>query len=292
MLYLIYFWAIIHSSCTKVQDFDRRLREFKMIYSNYEILEKVWWRASWVGDINIKKTVEEIENIREHIRANAKSESQEAYWTGYMNEHRKMYLKECIVTEMNIEPDLIDDIVDNYEVNSWTSDERQNRVTRKVKNLYKTIIEIFPNSLFPDLPIEVFTTDFAKGIHVQVGNNIIENAGVYRKKYAKPAQEDFYYLAPELIDAKMEDLFRQCRIYFKQPGLSLEVAVKYAACFLSFFLYIHPFTNGNGRVARLLTSCVLLNFTVVPLSLYIGRESRNIYLDCLRASNVDFSQNN
>ncbi|CAG8805235.1 6934_t:CDS:1, partial [Gigaspora rosea] len=80
----------------------------------------------------------------------------------------------------------------------------------------------------------------------------------------------------------MEELFRQCREKFERTDLLLEEAIKYGACFLAYFLLIHPFINGNGRVARLLLSYLLSRFTVVPLSLYTGPKTRDIYLQCLR----------
>ena len=53
--------------------------------------------------------------------------------------------------------------------------------------------------------------------------------------------------------------------------------------FLIHFLTIHPFRNGNGRVARLLLSYFLSSVTIVPLSIYSKCENgREEYLKCLR----------
>ncbi|CAB5180846.1 unnamed protein product [Rhizophagus irregularis] len=57
----------------------------------------------------------------------------------------------------------------------------------------------------------------------------------------------------------MEVLFRQCRQNFRREGLELEEAIKFGACFLAHFLAIHPFINGNGRVASALASFILEN---------------------------------
>jgi Fic family protein len=92
------------------------------------------------------------------------------------------------------------------------------------------------------------------------------------------------YMAPDLIEDRMNELFRQCREKFGRTDLQLEEAIKFGACFLSYFLLIHPFINGNGRVAKLLLSYLLLRFTVLPLSLYTGTKTRDVYLQCLRES--------
>ncbi|CAI2174053.1 13050_t:CDS:2 [Funneliformis geosporum] len=123
-----------------------------------------------------------------------------------------------------------------------------------------------------------------KQLHQQVGNGLIDNAGRYRTRYVMAAQENYVYLAPNLIGDRMEELFRQCRVRFGVEELELDDAIKFGACFLSHFLYIHPFMNGNGSVARLLLSYLLSRFTVVPLSLYTGTRTRDIYLQCLRES--------
>ncbi|GET04228.1 Fic family protein [Rhizophagus clarus] len=128
-----------------------------------------------------------------------------------------------------------------------------------------------------------FTPSFAKELHQQIGDNgLIDNAGQYRTNFVKPAQDDFYYMDPKFINDELEKLFGKCREIFGREDLQLEEAVKFSACFLAYFLYVHPFSNGNGRVARLLLSYLLSNFTVVPLSLYTGTETRNNYLQCLR----------
>jgi Fic family protein len=56
--------------------------------------------------------------------------------------------------------------------------------------------------------------------------------------------------------------------------------IKIAAQFLNKFLFIHPYENGNGRVARLLVSYILSSVSIVPVSLTEGTR-RDAYLTCL-----------
>jgi len=59
--------------------------------------------------------------------------------------------------------------------------------------------------------------------------------------------------------------------------------IKIVASFLSVFLEIHPFSNGNGRVARILTSLLLAKDSIVPVSLCgVNSTGRDNYLRCLR----------
>ncbi len=62
--------------------------------------------------------------------------------------------------------------------------------------------------------------------------------------------------------------------------------IKIAATFLTEFLHIHPFTNGNGRIARLLISWLMADITIVPVPLLSSSSARDTYLKCLRESRV------
>ncbi|CAI2165710.1 8291_t:CDS:1 [Funneliformis geosporum] len=161
---------------------------------------------------------------------------------------------------------------------------RSSHLAKKVQNLQDTINDIFPSIFFPNpnRPMDCFTPLLAQHLHKRVGNGLIENAGRYRTRYVMAAQENYVYLAHYLIENRIEELFHQCRVKFGKKELGLDEAIKFWACFLTHFLYIHPFINGNGRVARLLLSYLLSNFTVVPLSLYTGTRTRELYLQCLR----------
>lgn len=77
-----------------------------------------------------------------------------------------------------------------------------------------------------------------------------------------------------------------------ETELQIEKVIKIASQFLNSFLYIHPYSNGNGRTARLLTSYLLLGISVFPVSVTVENHSLT-YLECLRQlhfdSNVDQS---
>lgn len=84
---------------------------------------------------------------------------------------------------------------------------------------------------------------------------------------------------PQDIEAQMEKLFKDIGQPI-EPGNSDWYIV--ASQFFRRFLFIHPFQNGNGRVARVLLSFLLVNYTIVPLCLFSWKKNSNeVHLKCL-----------
>lgn len=95
----------------------------------------------------------------------------------------------------------------------------------------------------------------------------------------------------EEIANEMEILFTKTRqemqiINEMEKEFEIEKVIKIAAHFLNKFLYIHPYRNGNGRTARLLTSYLLLGISVFPVSPTVENHS-STYLECLRQARFD-----
>lgn len=90
-----------------------------------------------------------------------------------------------------------------------------------------------------------------------------ENAGVYRKKPVIVTGADFNFPLPAELDNKMQDFVSNL------PAMKKELhPVEFAAMVHALFVNIHPFIDGNGRVARLLMNLALLqagyNITIIP----------------------------
>ncbi|CAG8746399.1 1446_t:CDS:2 [Gigaspora rosea] len=245
--------------------------KMSMIYSNFDILDKPWWKHP-LDERNTEYLISNIKHLQQAIKLAVNDKKDGLFWKGYIDLHFERYLLECVSAEGNIilsssyiqkllkKPCFLKIFCEQIFINCIQSDKQ--RLSKKIQNLHGAIIDIFPPIFFPDLQIDRFIPDFAKQLHRKIGNGLIKDAGQYRTKFVKAAQEDH-----------------------------LEEAIKYGACFLSHFLEIHPFINGNGRVARLLLSYLLSKFTVVPLSLYIGSKSRDVYLQCLREAQCQYPFN-
>lgn len=90
-----------------------------------------------------------------------------------------------------------------------------------------------------------------------------DNAGNYRQKPVIVTGSDIDFPLPEELDDKMKEFVS------KLPQLKKELhAVEYAAMVHALFVNIHPFIDGNGRVARLIMNLALLqngyNITIIP----------------------------
>ena len=146
----------------------------------------------------------------------------------------------------------------------------KSRENKKVNNVYQVVQKYFQDAFSQQLSLEDFNTNLAMVIHEQIMENLIENNGKFRVKDTKPAGEDMLYLKPIYIKQELDDLFKKTAMISAQ--------------FLSRFLFIHPFSNGNGRTARILVSLLLSGISVVPVSLYLNTNGIDIYLECLRQS--------
>lgn len=100
----------------------------------------------------------------------------------------------------------------------------------------------------------------------------------------------YRYLPYEEIPANIEKLFTMTQVEMRRiyatkkqelDDTQVEQIVKLTARFLNQFLFIHPYTNGNGRTARILASYLLSGISVVPVSLTEGSQN-NAYFNCLR----------
>ena len=102
--------------------------------------------------------------------------------------------------------------------------------------------------------VKTITEDYIKKLHSLFYHRIKEeDAGVYRKVQAIIAGSQYPLPTPEVLPRMMQKFIKNL------SGLKTDNhPVVYAAKLHKEFVFIHPFVDGNGRVARLLMNVALM----------------------------------
>lgn len=252
---------------------------------NFDFAEPVWWRPAYYSftnsDLldNIAGFLRKSDNIFGTLSKPALLEFDQFY--------KIQYTREILIGERNIADHLTIDHVENIALSDLETTSLENK---KIKNLYNAVCAAFPSTVLHapnSFNISSFTIDFANEIHSILAKDLIEPAGKYRGFDVKPAGENFEYLPFEEIDDALEKLFENSRLSLHQVRLQsthcerIKYILKITAQFLNTFLYIHPYANGNGRIARILASLLLTEISLVPVAL-TDNTNREIYLQTLR----------
>ena len=143
---------------------------------------------------------------------------------------------------------------------------------------FDEIIKLSQNKTFTEADIKLLHKLF----YEKIDN---EKAGKYRTSQVIITGSDVELPKPEELDEKMNEFILQL------PKLKEELhPVEYAAMVHIIFVNIHPFADGNGRVARLLMNLALLqsgyNIVVIP------PVARTDYISAIqetnKGNNIDF----
>ena len=106
--------------------------------------------------------------------------------------------------------------------------------------------------------------------------NPTKRPGQFRILDARPIdRRGFKYLEPNYIEYRLQVLLSFCNERFSSSPLCL------VALFLSEILWIHPFSDGNGRVSRLLVAFLLMKHQF-PLNSLYNEENPDLFLDSIR----------
>jgi len=121
------------------------------------------------------------------------------------------------------------------------------------------------------------TEGFVKKIHEILMNGILHNAGQYRTHKVRIAGSHVATSNPLKIEDNMKD-------FIKIYNSSSEDLVYHIAQTHAQFEQIHPFSDGNGRVGRLLMLILALRNNLAPV--LIQKEKKIAYYNYLEESQV------
>lgn len=110
------------------------------------------------------------------------------------------------------------------------------------------------------------------------------NVGVYKttpNHVQTVTGEIFRFATPEETPAKMEELIAWYREKKEEPSIH---PIVFAAEFHYRFILIHPFDDGNGRLARLLMNFILMQFGYPPA--IIRTDDKENYFSALRQADA------
>lgn len=100
-----------------------------------------------------------------------------------------------------------------------------------------------------------------------------------------PTGEIHYFATPLETPLKMGELVAWHRSEFEKPSMS---PIEFAARFHHQFTAIHPFDDGNGRMARLLMNLLMMRQAYPPVVIRLSE--RDAYLMALRKADVGDSE--
>lgn len=126
----------------------------------------------------------------------------------------------------------------------------------------------------------LLTADFTRELHRRMFGNTWKWAGSIRKKETNPG------IDPARIPVELKKLFDDIAYQIREKSMPLD---EIAARFHHRLTQIHPFRNGNGRHARLMTDLLLRENGVEPFDwgnadLVPPGEVRDRYISALRAA--------
>ncbi len=112
---------------------------------------------------------------------------------------------------------------------------------------------------------------------VALNKIVVKNEGIFRSEHAVSKGKnafEYVHLAPTLIQEKLRKLFQHTRNeiinaqsllpeFEERDNKIIDIAIS----FFSDFMFIRPFADGNGRVARLMFAYILAFISPIPVSL-------------------------
>lgn len=150
----------------------------------------------------------------------------------------------------------------------------------EVKNYKK----VFPHILENIRDNQPLTPSAIKEIHRLTMDNLIENAGSFKTIPNLIIGANFETTKPYLVPTRIQEFCENLKNRIQQSKTQDE---KLKSILRSHFDFerIHPFSDGNGRVGRLLIFYSCLQENIIPPIIEKGDKPK--YISCLREENLE-----
>ncbi|POW03380.1 hypothetical protein PSHT_11686, partial [Puccinia striiformis] len=229
------------------------------LFLNFLIPSSGPWPLTSASGRSEEELIAEITSIQAKVVAASLDPQQAEFIISSRNFLQLSYLQECLVGEAILPAG---STIEHLEKALQESPDT-NRTARKIQNLRLAMGNIHPKS--------------SAGHASTIGYKLMLNAGSYRTgRLGIPCTTS--------CDAHSCTVVHPCSPSPEaENNHHLGYRVRLAASFMTNFLHIHPFSNGNGRVARLAVSWLLADITIVPIPL-TSSNGRQHVLEALRDS--------
>lgn len=169
-----------------------------------------------------------------------------------------------------------------YNLKNISSQNKQREINETLnhQNAFKYIFEVLNKK------IDIVT--IVKNLHKIVGNGTIKNAGDYKhtENYLVNSNgEEVNFTKPSFVTKRMEELKQMYETKWQNLTV-FERAVRLHMAIIN----IHPFSDGNGRVARLIMNYELIKNNYPPIN--INESQKLSYYSVIEEINVDTDYQN
>jgi len=156
----------------------------------------------------------------------------------------------------------------------WEGIKKEKKDILETENSKKAIENIFDTA-------HELTLDFIKLLHSITQQGIDENAGNYKAEENCIIDSNGTLVdnttPMQFVDERLKDLIK----WYSENEKRFHPFVL-ASIFHNQFVYIHPFSDGNGRVSRLLLNFILIKHAFFPVIIY--NDEKHKYYSALRQS--------
>ncbi len=152
----------------------------------------------------------------------------------------------------------------------WETIKKEKKDVLETENSKKAVENIFDTA-------HELTLEFIKLLHLITQQGIDENAGSYKTEENCIIDSNGILVDKttpvQFVDERLKDLIK----WYSENEKKLH-PFALASIFHNQFVYIHPFSDGNGRVSRLLLNFILIKHAFFPLIIYNDEKHKYYYV--------------